>query len=65
MSQRSNAHASNPAVRSQPTAGLSFRSIIMAVFFTSDTHFGHANIIKYCGRPYRDVTQMDAEVPNQ
>jgi calcineurin-like phosphoesterase family protein len=30
------------------------------VYFTADTHFGHANIIRYCHRPYRDVAEMDA-----
>jgi calcineurin-like phosphoesterase family protein len=32
----------------------------MATFFTADQHFGHANIIGYCSRPYRDVSDMDA-----
>lgn len=29
------------------------------LFFTSDTHFGHKNIIEFCNRPYGDVRAMD------
>jgi calcineurin-like phosphoesterase family protein len=32
----------------------------MTVWFTSDHHFGHANIIKYCNRPYNSVAHMNA-----
>jgi calcineurin-like phosphoesterase family protein len=31
----------------------------MTIFFTSDTHFGHARIIELCNRPFRDVQHMN------
>ena len=32
----------------------------MAIFFTADTHFGHANIIRYCNRPFHSIGEHDA-----
>ena len=28
-------------------------------WFTSDTHFDHANVIKYCNRPFRNKDEMN------
>lgn len=34
----------------------------MMHFFTSDTHFSHANIIRFCDRPFKDTEHMDEEI---
>ncbi len=32
------------------------------IFVTSDTHFNHANIIKYCNRPFSSTKEMNEEL---
>lgn len=34
----------------------------MTVWFSSDLHLGHVGVIDFCKRPYRSVTEMDAEL---
>jgi len=31
-------------------------------FFTADTHFNHANVIKYCARPFASIDEMNREM---
>lgn len=32
------------------------------IWVTSDTHFNHANIIRYCARPYADTEEMNKDL---
>ena len=34
----------------------------MKVLFTGDLHFGHENVLKFDGRPFDTVEEMDAEL---
>lgn len=29
------------------------------IYYIADTHFGHANVIRFCDRPLDDVRDMD------
>ena len=34
----------------------------MRIFFTSDLHFGHENVLKFDDRPFETVEEMDEEL---
>lgn len=35
---------------------------VQKVFWTADQHYGHANIIKFCNRPFSSVDEMNTEL---
>lgn len=37
----------------------SFRTDDQKIFFTSDLHYNHQKIIDFCGRPFKDVDEMN------
>jgi calcineurin-like phosphoesterase family protein len=37
-------------------------NLAMTTWFTSDEHYAHANIIRYCARPFADVEEMEQEL---
>jgi calcineurin-like phosphoesterase family protein len=44
---------------------IGYYAATMTVYFTSDTHFGHTNIIKFSKRPYNNEGEMnDALIKN-
>ncbi len=43
----------------EATLSHSFKGKAMSIFLTSDTHFGHESIIKFCDRPFVGAIEMD------
>ena len=37
----------------------------MSIYITSDCHYHHSNILKYCNRPFKDIHEMNEELIKQ
>lgn len=37
----------------------------MSIYFTSDNHFWHSNVIKYCDRPHKSIEEMNEDLINK
>jgi calcineurin-like phosphoesterase family protein len=33
----------------------------VVIYYTTDQHFGHSNIIRLCNRPFKDIAEMDED----
>lgn len=53
---------SNPLGLGSTPRDRAIKGVFMKRHITSDTHFGHTNVIAYCARPFRSVKEMDAEL---
>lgn len=47
-----------------PSKIFELKSLDVNIFFTSDLHFGHKNIMRFCNRPYNSIEEMDEALIN-